>query len=175
MAELIRGKVGRTTGHLVGLLMTLKGLPLAYNKDMQEDKEGLFDAIETIKGSLRIFDGMVATMTVNTDRLQATVRQDFSNATELADYLVTKGIPFREAHEIVGKLVLWAIQHGMYLLDIPLEVYQDHQPQIETDIYQYLQPDEAVKRRKSYGATGLDAVRHQIDVAKTHLAQHHSK
>lgn len=116
MAELIRGKVGRTTGHLVSLLMTLKGLPLAYNKDMQEDKEGLFDAIETIKGSLRIFDGMVATMTVNTDRLQATVRQDFSNATELADYLVTKGIPFREAHEIVGKLVLWAIQHEMYLL-----------------------------------------------------------
>lgn len=175
MAELIRGKVGRTTGHLVSLLMTLKGLPLAYNKDMQEDKEGLFDAIETIKGSLRIFDGMVATMTVNTDRLQTTVRQDFSNATELADYLVTKGIPFREAHEIVGKLVLWAIQHEMYLLDIPLEVYQDHHTQIEVDIYQYLQPDEAVKRRQTYGATGQDAVRHQIDVAKSHFAQYHSK
>lgn len=90
MAELIRGKVGRTTGHLMSMLVTLKGLPLAYNKDMQEDKEGLFDALHTIKGSLRIFEGMIATMTVNSERLAQTVTQDFSNATELADYLVTK-------------------------------------------------------------------------------------
>lgn len=167
MAELIRGKVGRTTGHLMSLLMTLKGLPLAYNKDMQEDKEGLFDAIHTLKGSLRIFDGMVGSMTVNTERLSQTVKSDFSNATELADYLVVKGIPFREAHEIVGKIVLWSIQNEMFLLDVPLDVYKQHHNAIDENIYTYLQPAEAVKRRKSYGSTGQDAVKHQISVAKT--------
>lgn len=167
MAELIRGKVGRTTGHLMSLFMTLKGLPLAYNKDMQEDKEGLFDAIHTLKGSLRIFDGMVGSMTVNTERLTQVVKSDFSNATELADYLVVKGIPFREAHEIVGKIVLWCIQNEMFLLDVPLDVYKQHHHAIDKDIYTYLQPAEAVKRRKSYGSTGQDAVKHQISVAKT--------
>ncbi|UXU63749.1 argininosuccinate lyase [Staphylococcus agnetis] len=167
MAELIRGKVGRTTGHLMSLLMTLKGLPLAYNKDMQEDKEGLFDAIHTLKGSLRIFDGMVGSMTVNNERLSQTVKSDFSNATELADYLVVKGIPFREAHEIVGKIVLWSIQNEMFLLDVPLDVYKQHHNAIDEGIYTYLQPAEAVKRRKSYGSTGQDAVKHQISVAKT--------
>ena len=103
MAELIRGKVGRTTGHLMSMLVTLS-IPLAYNKDMQEDKEGLFDAIHTIKGSLRIFEGMVASMTVNTDRLSETVKKRLSNATELADYLVSKHVPFRTAHEIVERL-----------------------------------------------------------------------
>lgn len=167
MAELIRGKVGRTTGHLMSMLMTLKGLPLAYNKDMQEDKEGLFDALHTLKGSLGIFEGMLGSMTVNTERLTQTVQKDFSNATELADYLVMKGIPFREAHEIVGKIVLWSIQNDLYLLDVPLEVYQQHHASIEKDIYHYLHPSEAVKRRKSYGSTGQEAVKHQISVAKT--------
>lgn len=167
MAELIRGKVGRTTGHLMSMLMTLKGLPLAYNKDMQEDKEGLFDALHTLKGSLRIFEGMLGSMTVNTERLTQTVQKDFSNATELADYLVMKGIPFREAHEIVGKIVLWSIQNDLYLLDVPLEVYQQNHASIEKDIYHYLHPSEAVKRRKSYGSTGQEAVKHQISVAKT--------
>ncbi|MEB7824189.1 argininosuccinate lyase [Staphylococcus chromogenes] len=167
MAELIRGKVGRTTGHLMSMLMTLKGLPLAYNKDMQEDKEGLFDALHTLKGSLRIFEGMLGSMTVNTERLTQTVQKDFSNATELADYLVMKGIPFREAHEIVGKIVLWSIQNDLYLLDVPLEVYQQHHASIEKDIYHYLHPSEAIKRRKSYGSTGQEAVKHQISVAKT--------
>ena len=113
MAELIRGKVGRTTGHLMSMLVTLKGLPLAYNKDMQEDKEGLFDAIHTIKGSLKIFEGMLDTMTVNTNRLNETVTKDFSNATELADYLVSKNVPFRTAHEIVGKIVLDCINNQL--------------------------------------------------------------
>lgn len=167
MAELIRGKVGRTTGHLMSMLMTLKGLPLAYNKDMQEDKKGLFDALHTLKGSLRIFEGMLGSMTVNTERLTQTVQKDFSNATELADYLVMKGIPFREAHEIVGKIVLWSIQNDLYLLDVPLEVYQQHHASIEKDIYHYLHPSEAVKRRKSYGSTGQESVKHQISVAKT--------
>ncbi|MCG3401631.1 argininosuccinate lyase [Staphylococcus massiliensis] len=169
MAELIRGKVGRTTGSLMSMLMTLKGLPLAYNKDMQEDKEGLFDAIHTIKGSLRIFEGMVATMKVNEDRLHETVHQDFSNATELADYLVLKDIPFRDAHEIVGKIVLWCIQNDKYLLDVPFEEYQKYHEKIEEDVYEYLKPANCLKRRKSYGSTGQEAVYEQLKVAKTYL------
>lgn len=159
MAELIRGKVGRTTGHLMSMLVTLKGLPLAYNKDMQEDKEGLFDAIHTIKGSLKIFEGMLDTMTVNTNRLNETVTKDFSNATELADYLVSKNVPFRTAHEIVGKIVLDCINKGVYLLDVPLEDYQSHHESIEADIYDFLKPENCLKRRKSYGSTGQDAVK----------------
>ena len=166
MAELIRGKVGRTTGHLMSMLMTLKGLPLAYNKDMQEDKEGLFDAVHTIKGSLRIFEGMISTMTVNEERLHETVHQDFSNATELADYLVQQNIPFREAHEIVGKIVLWCIQNNKYLLDVPLEHYKSYNDKIDNNVYDYLKPENCLNRRKSYGSTGQEAVYHQIKVAK---------
>ncbi|MEJ7188297.1 argininosuccinate lyase [Staphylococcus warneri] len=166
MAELIRGKVGRTTGHLMSMLVTLKGLTLAYNKDMQEDKEGLFDAIHTIKGSLKIFEGMLDTMTVNTNRLNETVTKDFSNATELADYLVSKNVPFRTAHEIVGKIVLDCINKGVYLLDVPLEDYQSHHESIEADIYDFLKPENCLKRRKSYGSTGQDAVKHQLSVAQ---------
>lgn len=166
MAELIRGKVGLTTGHLMSMLVTLKGLPLAYNKDMQEDKEGLFDAIYTIKGSLKIFEGMLDTMTVNTNRLNETVTKDFSNATELADYLVSKNVPFRTAHEIVGKIVLDCINKGVYLLDVPLEDYQSHHESIEADIYDFLKPENCLKRRKSYGSTGQDAVKHQLSVAQ---------
>lgn len=169
MAELIRGKTGRTTGHLVSMLMTLKGLPLAYNKDMQEDKEGLFDAVHTVTGSLRIFEGMLATLIVNTDRLNETVHKDFSNATELADYLVEKDIPFREAHAIVGQIVYWCIQHDCYLLDVPLEKYQEFSPTIDETIYSYLKPENCLKRRKSYGSTGQESVRHQIEVAKALL------
>ncbi|MCD8914338.1 argininosuccinate lyase [Staphylococcus simulans] len=169
MAELIRGKTGRTTGHLVSMLMTLKGLPLAYNKDMQEDKEGLFDAVHTVTGSLRIFEGMLASMSVNTDRLNETVHNDFSNATELADYLVEKDVPFREAHAIVGQIVYWCIQHDCYLLDVPLEQYQSFSSKIDDTIYSYLKPENCLKRRKSYGSTGQDAVRHQIEVAKALL------
>ncbi len=166
IAELIRGKVGRTTGHLMSMLMTLKGLPLAYNKDMQEDKEGLFDAVHTIKGSLRIFEGMISTMTVNEERLHETVHQDFSNATELADYLVEQNIPFREAHEIVGKIVLWCIQNNKYLLDVPLEHYKSYNDKIDNNVYDYLKPENCLNRRKSYGSTGQEAVYHQIKVAK---------
>lgn len=169
MAELIRGKVGRTTGHLMSMLMTLKGLPLAYNKDMQEDKEGLFDAVHTLKGSLRIFDGMIDSMTVNVERLQQTVYNDFSNATELADYLVNKGVPFRSAHEVVGKIVLWSIQHNIYLLDVPLEQYQSANELIEADIYDYLKPENCVSRRISYGSTGQSSVQQQLDIIHKQL------
>ncbi|MEQ6028573.1 argininosuccinate lyase [Staphylococcus saccharolyticus] len=167
MAELIRGKVGRTAGHLMSMLVTLKGLPLAYNKDMQEDKEGLFDAIHTVKGSLRIFESMIDSMTVNTSRLNQTVRKDFSNATELADYLVSKDVPFRIAHEIVGKIVLDCIQKGIYLLDVPLSDYQSYHANIDKDIYDYLTPENCLKCRQSYGSTGQNSVKHQLTVAKS--------
>lgn len=169
MAELIRGKSGRVVGHLMGMLTTLKGLPLTYNKDMQEDKEGMFDTVHTMIGSLKIFAGMVKTMTVKADVMETSVHQDFSNATELADYLASKGIPFREAHEIVGKLVLGCIQKGCYLLDLSLEELQAACAQIEQDIFAILSPREAVKRRNSYGGTGFSQVRLQLEKAKAKL------
>src|SRR5699024_9846907 len=115
MAELIRGKTGRVYGNLFSLLTVMKGLPLAYNKDLQEDKEGMFDTVQTIKGSLEIFTGMIETLTVKNEQTDQAVNSDFSNATELADYLVGKGLPFREAHEVVGKLVLKCIQENKVL------------------------------------------------------------
>ena len=169
MAELIRGKTGRVYGNLIGLLTVLKGLPLAYNKDMQEDKEGMFDTVQTIVGSLKIFEGMVRTMTVHTERLHETVHKDFSNATELADYLASKGLPFREAHEVTGKLVFLCIQRGYFLLDLPLEDLQAASSLIEADIYDVLSPLAAVKRRNSFGGTGFDQVVLQIEEAKKRL------
>jgi argininosuccinate lyase len=166
MAELIRGKTGRVYGNLFSLLTTLKGLPLTYNKDMQEDKEGMFDTVQTLLGSLKIFEGMVRTMTIHTEKLYTAVHQDFSNATELADYLATKGMPFREAHEVTGKLVFLCIQRGIYLLDLPLEELIEASDLIEEDIYDVLSPMAAVKRRNSFGGTGFDQVRIQIEKGK---------
>lgn len=170
MAELIRGKTGRVYGNLMGLLTVLKGTPLTYNKDMQEDKEGMFDTVQTILGSLKIFEGMIRTMTVNTERLHQAVHADFSNATELADYLATKGMPFREAHEVTGKLVFTCIQQGIYLLDLPLADMKKESELIEADIYDVLAPEAAVRRRHSLGGTGFDQVLTQIEKAKACLA-----
>lgn len=169
MAELIRGKTGRVYGNLIGLLTVLKGTPLTYNKDMQEDKEGMFDTVHTILGALKIFEGMVRTMTVNTERLNAAVHSDFSNATELADYLATKGMPFREAHEVTGKLVFTCIQKGIFLLDLPLEEMRLESDLIEEDVYNVLKPHAAVSRRNSLGGTGFAQVRLQLEKAKACL------
>ncbi|MGV2941843.1 argininosuccinate lyase [Mesobacillus sp. LC4] len=169
MAELIRGKTGRVYGSLMGLLTVLKGLPLAYNKDMQEDKEGMFDTVKTVKGSLKIFAGMVSEMKVKSEEMAQSVKKDFSNATELADYLAAKGVPFREAHEIVGKLVLECIQKGCYLADLPLEAYQSTNSLFEEDIFEALNPYNAVKRRNSAGGTGFSQVALQIERAKASL------
>lgn len=166
MAELIRGKTGRVYGNLMGLLTVLKGTPLTYNKDMQEDKEGMFDTVHTIVGALKIFEGMVRTMTVNTKRLHEAVHSDFSNATELADYLATKGMPFREAHEVTGKLVFTCIQRGYYLLDLPLADMQQESALIEADVYDVLAPTAAVSRRNSLGGTGFTQVAAQLVQAK---------
>ena len=171
MAELIRGKTGRVYGDLFGLLTVMKGLPLAYNKDFQEDKEGMFDTAETILTSLEIMSGMIHTMTVHAEQMKEATEKDFSNATELADYLAAKGVPFRKAHEIVGKLVIDGLQKGRYLQDIPLEEYQAITPLIEADIYEKLDSVNAVKNRHSLGGTGFDQVAWQIQQAKAQLTE----
>ena len=169
MAELIRGKTGRVYGNLLGLLTVMKSLPLAYNKDLQEDKEGMFDTVETILNSLDVLAGMLSSMQVNKAKMQQSTENDFSNATELADYLAEKGLPFREAHEIVGKLVLDSIKHGKNIQDWDLEELQTYHPLIEEDIYIYLRPETAVQRRNSLGGTGFEQVKYQIEQAKKEL------
>lgn len=169
MAELIRGKSGRVYGNLFGLLTVMKGLPLAYNKDLQEDKEGMFDTADTILTSLDIMCGMIDTMQVNKEVMEKSTEKDFSNATELADYLAAKGMPFRQAHEVVGKLVLECTKAGYYLQDVPLERYQEITPLIEADIYNALQSKTAIERRNSYGGTGFKQVRLQIENARKML------
>ena len=169
MAELIRGKSGRVYGHLLGLLTVMKSLPLAYNKDLQEDKEGMFDTVDTILNSLDVLAGMLSNMQVNKAKMQQSTENDFSNATELADYLAEKGLPFREAHEIVGKLVLDSIKHGKNIQDWDLEELQAYHPLIEEDIYIYLRPETAVQRRNSLGGTGFEQVKYQIEQAKKEL------
>ena len=166
MAELIRGKSGRVYGNLFGLLTVMKSLPLAYNKDLQEDKEGMFDTAETITVAIDILAGMLKTMTVNKDQMDVSTEKDFSNATELADYLASKGLPFREAHEIVGKMVLECTKSGCYLQDVPLARYQEVSDLIEEDIYITLQSKTAVERRNSLGGTGFAQVLWQIEEAK---------
>lgn len=169
MAELIRGKTGRVYGDLIGLLTVLKGLPLAYNKDMQEDKEGVFDTAQTLDGALSIMSGMLESMTVNVEHLAETTTKDFSNATELADYLAAKQVPFRQAHEIVGKLVLDCIQAQHYLADLTLDQLQAAHPLFEADIYTVLKPQTAVARRNSFGGTGFEQVLQQLEQAKAAL------
>ncbi|TDL76535.1 argininosuccinate lyase [Peribacillus frigoritolerans] len=162
MAELIRGKTGRVYGHLFALLTTLKGLPLAYNKDMQEDKEGMFDTVRTVEGSLQIFIGMIGTLKVKKEKMKKATTEDFSNATELADYLAKKGMPFREAHEVVGKLVYTCIEKGIYLKDLSLEEYQDASSLFSSDIFETIDPYTAVAKRISDGGTGFSKVKEAI-------------
>ncbi|CYU36089.1 argininosuccinate lyase [Streptococcus suis] len=169
MAELIRGKTGRVYGNLVGLLTVMKSLPLTYNKDLQEDKEGMFDSAETILVSIDILAGMLQSMTVHKERMAQSTEKDFSNATELADYLASKGLPFRQAHEIVGKLVLECSKAGYYLQDVPLERYQELSPVIGPDIYTALESETAVSCRNSLGGTGFESIRQQIQQAKAQI------
>ena len=166
MAELIRGKSGRIFGDLIGLLTVLKGLPLAYNKDMQEDKEGVFDAVKTIIPCLKICTQMVETLSVNKERMEHVLTTDFSNATELADYLAKNGVPFRQAHAIAGKLVLHQIKQQQTLQDTDLATFQKFSPQIKADVYSALDQRTAVKRRNSYGGTGFAQVEQQIALAE---------
>ena len=163
IAELIRGKCGRVYGALVSLLTTMKGIPLAYNKDMQEDKELTFDAIDTVKGCLALFTGMISTMTFRRDVMEASAKNGFTNATDAADYLVNHGVPFRDAHGIVGQLVLLCIQKGIALDDLSLEEYQKISPVFEEDIYEAISMKTCVEKRMTIGAPGPDMMRKVIE------------
>ncbi|RDW17397.1 argininosuccinate lyase [Oceanobacillus chungangensis] len=169
VAELVRGKTGRVYGHLMGMLTTLKGLPLAYNKDMQEDKEGMFDTVETLRGALVLFAPMIKTMKVKKEEMYASVREDFSNATDLADYLVGKGMPFRESHAVVGQVVLACINENKYLLDMSLEEFQSYSNLIDSDIFNVLTPETVVNARDVAGGTAKNRVEEQITTAITAL------
>lgn len=170
MCELIRGKTGRVYGHLIGLLTVMKGLPLAYDKDMQEDKEGVFDALDTLYFALDIYAGMISTMTVNGEHTRAVLESDFSNATDMADYLAKKGLPFRQAHAVVGNAVHYCIEHHKVLLDLSMEEFKAMSPLFEEDIKEDLSIENCVKNRESYGGTGPKSVERQQTHAEKAIA-----
>jgi argininosuccinate lyase len=170
IAELVRGKTGRVYGALTSILTTMKGIPLAYNKDMQEDKELTFDAIDTVKGCLALFNGMISTMSFHKERMEDSAKQGFTNATDAADYLVNKGVPFRDAHSIVGQLVLFCIDHNKSLDDMTLEEYKDISPVFEEDIYEAISMETCVQKRNTIGAPGPDAMRRVLDINEAYLA-----
>ena len=171
IAELIRGKSGRVYGALVSLLTTMKGLPLAYNKDMQEDKELAFDAIDTVKGCLLLFTGMISSMTFRKDVMEASAKKGFTNATDAADYLVNRGVPFRDAHGIVGQLVLTCIGKGIALDDLPLEEYRAISPVFDEDVYEAISMKTCVEKRTTVGAPGQAAMRDVIAQYRKQLEQ----
>jgi argininosuccinate lyase len=170
--ELIRGKTGRVFGHLMALLTTLKALPLTYNKDLQEDKEGVFDTVRTLKGSLRLMAALIETMEVNQSKMKRNAGQGFANATDLADYLVGKGIPFRKAHERVGKLVLYAIHKEKTLSDCSLEEFRRFSPEIGEDVYSCLELENVVDARKSEGGTAKEQVLKTLSNKMATLEKH---
>lgn len=166
MCELIRGKTGRVYGHLISLLTVMKGLPLAYDKDMQEDKEGVFDAIDTLYFALDIYAGMINTMTVNGSHTREVLEHDFSNATDMADYLAKKGLPFRKAHAVVGNAVHYCIEHHKVLHDLTMEELKSMSDLFEEDIMDSLKIENCVKNRESYGGTGPKSVARQQEHGK---------
>lgn len=175
ISELVRGKTGRVYGHLMAMLTTAKGLPLTYNKDLQEDKEGFFDAIDTVKFTLAVYRDMILTMTVNVDKMAQAVAHDFSNATDLADYLVRKGLPFRQAHEVVGKCVAYAIEKGKFLLEIPIEEYKQFSELFESDLMAALDPANCVEARRSYGGPAFSENEKQFALGDKVLAAQEAK
>ncbi len=164
--ELVRGKTGRVYGNLMALLTVMKSLPLAYNKDMQEDKEPLFDTIDTVKGSLKIFADMVREMRVNADTMRGAAAKGFSTATDVADYLVRKGMAFRDAHEVVGKAVRFCVEQGKDLLDLSPEEWQLFSPEIGEDIRDAITLEASVNARKATGGTALVRVKEEIERVK---------
>ncbi len=171
IAELVRGKTGRVYGALVSILTTMKGLPLAYNKDMQEDKELTFDAIDTVKGCLALFTGMISTMRFRKDRMEASAKNGFTNATDAADYLVGKGVPFRDAHGIVGRLVLYCLEKDIALDDMTLEEYKAISPVFEEDIYEAISMKNCVEKRNTIGAPGAEAMQQVLEENRRYLEQ----
>ena len=171
IAELVRGKTGRVYGALTSMLTTLKGIPLAYNKDMQEDKELTFDAIDTVKGCISLFDGMLATMKFNKDNMESSARNGFTNATDAADYLVNHGVPFRDAHGIVGQLVLFCIDKNIALDDMTLEEFKAISPVFEEDIYDAISMKTCVEKRNVKGAPGEEAMKNEIALNEEYLSK----
>ena len=171
IAELVRGKTGRVYGALMSLLTTMKGLPLAYNKDMQEDKEFVFDAIDTVKGCLALFNGMLDTMKFHKDVMEKSARNGFTNATDAADYLVNHGVPFRDAHGIVGQLVLYCLEKNIALDDMSLEEFQAVSPVFEEDIYEAICMETCINKRVTTGAPGKEAMEQVISVYEKYLAE----
>ncbi|MGN0496091.1 MAG: argininosuccinate lyase [Lachnospiraceae bacterium] len=169
IAELVRGKTGRVYGALMQMLTTMKGIPLAYNKDMQEDKELTFDAIDTVKGCLLLFAGMIKTMTVNKATMENSAKNGFTNATDAADYLVNHGVPFRDAHGIVGQLVLYCIEHDISLDEMSLEAYQEISPVFQEDIYDAISLETCVEKRETIGAPGRKAMEKVIALNEEYL------
>ena len=169
IAELVRGKTGRVYGALTSLLTTMKGIPLAYNKDMQEDKEFAFDAIDTTKGCIALFTGMLDTIGFRKDRMNASAKNGFTNATDAADYLVNHGVPFRDAHGIVGRLVLYCIEKNIALDDMSLEEYKAISPVFEEDIYDAISLETCVNKRLTIGAPGREAMEKVIAIYKEYL------
>ena len=166
IAELIRGKSGRVYGSLISLLTTMKGLPLAYNKDMQEDKEMSFDAIDNVKSLIKLMSGMLSSMKFNNERMAESARGGFTNATDAADYLVKKNVAFRDAHEIVGRLVLYGIEHGKALDDFSLEEFRNISEYFDYDIYDAISLKTCVEKRNTKGAPGLTAIMNEIKESK---------
>ncbi len=169
IAELIRGKAGRVYGALMSLLTVMKGIPLAYDKDLQEDKELTFDAIDTVKGCLLLFTGMVSSMTFRKDKMEASAKRGFTNATDAADYLVNHGVPFRDAHGIIGQLVLMAINEGKSLDELSLSEYKSVCPVFEEDIYEAISMKTCVEKRTTIGAPGADAMKRVLEIYKKEL------
>ena len=164
IAELVRGKTGRVYGALTSMLTTMKGIPLAYNKDMQEDKELTFDAYDTVKGCLALFTGMLKTITFNKDRMKNSATRGFTNATDAADYLVNHGVPFRDAHGIVGRLVLYCIDKGISLDEMTLDEYKAISPVFEEDIYEAISIKTCIEKRNTIGAPGPDAMKKVLKI-----------
>lgn len=171
IAELVRGKTGRVYAALTSILTAMKGIPLAYNKDMQEDKEYTFDAIDTVKGCLSLFTGMMKTMTFNKDRMEDSAKNGFTNATDAADYLVNHGVPFRDAHGIVGQLVLLCIDKNISLDDLSLDEYQKISPVFEEDIYEAVSMKTCVEKRNTIGAPGQNAMKKVIQINEAYLKE----
>lgn len=171
IAELVRGKTGRVYGALMSILTTMKGLPLAYNKDMQEDKELTFDAIDTTKGCIALFTGMIDTMTFNKPVMEASAKNGFTNATDAADYLVNHGVPFRDAHGIIGRLVLMCIDKGISLDELPLDDYKTVSPVFENDIYEAISLKTCVEKRLTKGAPGPKAMLDAISEYDAYMAE----
>ena len=169
IAELVRGKTGRVYGALMALLTTMKGIPLAYNKDMQEDKEMAFDAMDTVNGCIQLFDGMLETMTFREDVMEKSARHGFTNATDAADYLVGKGVPFRDAHGIIGRVVLYCIDKGIAIDDMSLEELKEFSEVFEEDIYDAISMYTCVNKRLTIGAPGKETMEKEIAACREFL------